>query len=336
MTEDTAGQFSLAGFVSDPDGDLALDSLRVVSGPSHGRLDPQGGGNFTYTPEQNYDREDHFTYQVCDAGGLCAEASVSIQISPVNDPPNAQNDTYTGKEDQVLSVSGPGVLGNDSDVDGPELFVSGATNPSKGYVEISRDGSFTYTPNKDANGRDFFEYKVGDGTGDAKVATVTINLEDVPEACITKRYAVTPNPIPFTPRHTHGDADFDGDGHGPMIWVNVNIQASGRSRLQAAIYMRAYEPEPDNTTAEGTKTIDNFIIIPDGFAIDQVITRLYNDHYYHYTDTDHSPDRLDGRGAIDYLEIVGDTSGDEAGSRTNVIVHFKPIEFILRQVGNCK
>ena len=44
-------------------------------------------------------------------------ATVSLTINPVNDAPVAVNDSYTTDEDTPLTVTAPGVLGNDTDVD---------------------------------------------------------------------------------------------------------------------------------------------------------------------------------------------------------------------------
>jgi len=43
---------------------------------------------------------------------------VSITITGVNDAPLAVNDSYTTPEDTTLNTAAPGVLANDSDVDG--------------------------------------------------------------------------------------------------------------------------------------------------------------------------------------------------------------------------
>ena len=52
------------------------------------------------------------------------------------------------------------------------------TPPVKGSVELCDDGSFTYTPNKDKKGRDYFGYKALDAEGNrSQEATVIIKIE---------------------------------------------------------------------------------------------------------------------------------------------------------------
>ena len=48
-------------------------------------------------------------------------ATVSITVTAVNDAPVAVTDGYSTNEDTLLTVNAPGVLGNDTDVDGNTL-----------------------------------------------------------------------------------------------------------------------------------------------------------------------------------------------------------------------
>ena len=48
-------------------------------------------------------------------------ATVTITVNAVNDAPVAVDDAYTTNEDTALIVAAPGVLGNDTDVDGDTL-----------------------------------------------------------------------------------------------------------------------------------------------------------------------------------------------------------------------
>jgi VCBS repeat-containing protein len=129
---------------SDVDGDTLTAVL--VSGPSHGTLTLNPNGSFTYTPEENFVGEDSFTYQAYDGVAYSNVATVTITVTPVNDAPVAQNDSYTANEDTPLVVPAPGVLGNDSDVDGDTLTAVLVSGPSHGTLTLNPNGSFTYTP----------------------------------------------------------------------------------------------------------------------------------------------------------------------------------------------
>ena len=82
----------------------------------------------------------------------------------MNDAPVAVNDSYTTDEDTPLTWPAPGVLGNDTDVDGDPLTAVLVTGPTHGTLTLNADGSFTYTPAANYNGTDSFTYRANDGT----------------------------------------------------------------------------------------------------------------------------------------------------------------------------
>src|SRR5207245_3875946 len=74
-------------------------------------------------------------------------ATATITVTPVNDAPVAANDdTYTTPEDTQLTVSAPGVLANDTDVDGDTLSAVLVTGPAHGTLTLNADGSLVYMP----------------------------------------------------------------------------------------------------------------------------------------------------------------------------------------------
>jgi len=106
----------------------------------------------------------------------------SVDIVVPNVAPTSANDSYTTAEDTPLSIAAPGVLGNDSDLDGDSLtamLVSGVTN---GSLTLNSDGSFTYTPNLNFIGSDSFTYKANDGQADSNAATVVITVTAMNDA----------------------------------------------------------------------------------------------------------------------------------------------------------
>ena len=96
-----------------------------------------------------------------------------------NQPPVVNDDAFSVKEDQTLTVDVPGVLLNDSDTEGDPLTVSLVTSPANGTLTLNPDGSFTYEPNRNFNGTDSFTYKASDGANDSNTATATITVEPV-------------------------------------------------------------------------------------------------------------------------------------------------------------
>jgi len=99
----------------------------------------------------------------------------------VNDPPVAANDAaYSTDENAVLNQATPGVLGNDTDIDGNLLTAILVSNVSHGTLVLKADGSFTYTPAAGFTGSDSFTCKANDGTADSNVVTVTIAVNQLP------------------------------------------------------------------------------------------------------------------------------------------------------------
>src|SRR5205814_1923686 len=116
------------------DSDADADTLNavLVSAPSHGTLILNGDGSFTYVPNPNYNGPDSFSYKANDGTADSAAATVNITVNSVNDAPLALDDTYTVNEDTTLSVSAPGVLANDSDVEADPLSAVLVSSPAHG------------------------------------------------------------------------------------------------------------------------------------------------------------------------------------------------------------
>ncbi|MCU0785444.1 MAG: Ig-like domain-containing protein, partial [Verrucomicrobia bacterium] len=121
------------------------------------------GTKIVFTPATNFSGLAVFTYTVSD-GVNASTGNVTVVVSPVNDAsPVAVNDTYTTPEDVPLTIAAPGVLSNDTDVDGDALTAALVSNVSNGSLSLNPDGSFTYTPSPDYFGSDSFAYRVSDG-----------------------------------------------------------------------------------------------------------------------------------------------------------------------------
>lgn len=180
--EETALNVPAAGVLSndsDPEGS-AITAL-LDTGPSNGLLTLNADGSFTYTPNPNFSGSDSFTYSARDTSGAqSTPTSVTINVTPVNDPPSATADSYTTAEDIPLNVPAAGVLSNDTDVDSGDsltaVLVSGTSN---GSLTLNADGSFSYTPNANFNGSDSFTYYARD-TSNATSSTVTVTITITP------------------------------------------------------------------------------------------------------------------------------------------------------------
>src|SRR5882724_8272968 len=184
--EDTTFQIAAASLLGN-DTDADHDPLTIASvGPAaHGTVTLNQDGSVSYAPGSNYNGPDSFAYTVSDGHGGTSSAQVSLTVTPVNDPPVANNDSYHVTQGNVLSVNAlTGVLANDTDVDGDKPTVTGVSSaPTHGQLSLNADGSFSYTPDKTYDGTDSFKYTISDGHGGTADARVSIVIDDsVPKA----------------------------------------------------------------------------------------------------------------------------------------------------------
>jgi VCBS repeat-containing protein len=215
---------------SDADGDL-LTAVLVVA-PSNGSLTLNADGSFSYTPNVNFNGTDSFTYQANDGTVNSNVATATITVIPVNDAPVATNDSFGTSENTTLTVAAPGVLGNDSDVDGDALTAVLVAGPSNGSLTLNSNGSFTYTPNANFNGTDTFTYRANDGTATSNIATVTITVSAVNDAPVAANdsYSVNEDTVltVAAPGVLGNDSDADGD---PLTAVLVSGPSNGSLTL---------------------------------------------------------------------------------------------------------
>lgn len=160
---------------SDPDGGSLTAVVNSAAG--NGTLTLTAEGAFTYAPNANFCGTDSFTYVANDGQADSNIAAVTITVNCVNDPPIAVDDAYTTASDTPLNVAAPGVLGNDTDVDGDPLTAHLVSDVSSGSLTPNEDGSFTYNPGTGFAGTDSFTYVANDGADDSNAATVTITVQ---------------------------------------------------------------------------------------------------------------------------------------------------------------
>ncbi len=94
----------------------------------------------------------------------------------------AVNDSYLALPDTPLSVSQPGVLGNDTEPNRKPLTASLVGAPAHGAVTLNSDGSFTYKAAAGYYGPDAFTYTVSNGTASSQPGTVSLRVHRRPSA----------------------------------------------------------------------------------------------------------------------------------------------------------
>jgi large repetitive protein len=113
LQEDQPLSADLSSSVLDAEG--GPFSFTTLMEPQHGELQWTSGGSFIYTPAADYYGSDSFTFQVCDAGGLCASASIQLSIFAVNDAPVLLDDDLIFFEDGTFTGD---ISANDFDPEG--------------------------------------------------------------------------------------------------------------------------------------------------------------------------------------------------------------------------
>jgi Bacterial Ig domain len=153
-------------------------ALALVSQPALGSASVSGG-TVNYSPRLNASGTDTFTYTLTTAGGTSNTALVTVNITPVNVAPVANNDAYNAIANSTASLN---VLGNDTDVNGTAnivapVEVSAITGPAGASATVNgRNIDFRAT----TQGNYSFTYRARDaGIGgsaprDSNLASVSV------------------------------------------------------------------------------------------------------------------------------------------------------------------
>ncbi|MEO0991425.1 MAG: Ig-like domain-containing protein, partial [Pseudomonadota bacterium] len=171
--EDAAGADAITGVFSQVSG----VTIAVVNAPANGTVQVGTDGTFVYLPDQDFFGTDTFTYSITSPSGQTSTGTVTIDVTPVNDQPVAQNEVVTLEEDgsALGQVSA-------SDVDGDALSYNIVEGSDTGTLALLPDGTYSYVPNADFAGRDSFVVEVSDGEGGSDTAVLTFIVTQVPDA----------------------------------------------------------------------------------------------------------------------------------------------------------
>jgi len=145
--------------------------------PTYGTLSGTAP-NLTYTPDEDYNGDDNFSFLVNDGTVDSEAATIDISVTPVNDSPVAVEDIANTKQNRMVTIN---VISNDTDVDGAidSSSITIILSPSNGSIAINGDGTVSYTPTSDFIGTDAFTYTVQDNNGAlSNEAMVTITVKE--------------------------------------------------------------------------------------------------------------------------------------------------------------
>ena len=158
-------------------------TFTVLGNPSNGILSGSTP-NLVYTPNAGYSGSDSFTYTTSDTLAISQAATVTINITAVNQPPIANNQSVSTNEDNDLLISLTG-----SDPESQPVTYTILTQPSHGTL-IGTAPLITYHPTANYFGSDSFTFKVSDNLTDSNVATVTITVNAVNDAPVANNLVI--------------------------------------------------------------------------------------------------------------------------------------------------
>ena len=279
---------------SDPDG----DDLDVVTATSpNGEVTINPDNTLTFVPADNFNGETSITYTVDDGNGGQATATVTVTVTPVNDDPDAVDDSDTTAFNTAITVD---LLDNDTDVDIPEgdvLTVTAASVPaSQGSLVDNGDGTVTFTP----------------ATGFTGDATISYTIEDTAGASDSAVHVITVDAglLDGTVEGTAGDdlidVDYLGDPEGDLIDNNDAIVGNAGSNDDI---VEAYGGNDIIYSGDGDDTVFG------GSGNDMVFSGVGNDTLY----GEDGNDKLEGSGGEDKL-YGGEGDDDLWGGANNDLI----------------
>lgn len=272
--------------VVDFDGDPLIYQLTVK--PGKGKLVLNANGTYTYTPTAaarhaasvpgapDAVTKDSFTVVVSDGRNGTVTQTITIAIDPANRVPTVT--TSIGAPNASTGAVKVTVKTADGDND---RRTYATTQPTKGTVQITGTGAFTYTPTAAAlaaarapgagydTKRDTFAATVDDGHGGVVPVTVNVRIG----AANAKPTAVTANISATQPRSgvvsgSVGALDADGDvlsytaGKTSKGTVTLNADGSFTYTPTAAARLAASKPRAGSATKSETITFT----VSDGFG----------------------------------------------------------------------
>ncbi len=256
----------------------ALTFSAGSTGPEHGSVVVNAGGSYTYTPAANFSGTDSFDITVSD-GNKSATGTVNVTVTPINDKPDAVNDTDTVDEDSTVVVP---VTANDTDADsayGDTLTVIAVTAPAHGTASIV-EGGVLYAPAGNYNGTDSFSYTIKDSDGEKDTATVTMTVNPKNDAPANGNISeATDEDIAATITLPDG-IDIDETTNPALedvLIIDVDDPAHGLASIAGDGKSIEYTPDSNwFTTAEETEVFNYTVRDAGGVEVEFTITMTVN------------------------------------------------------------
>jgi VCBS repeat-containing protein len=305
----------------------------IVIAPSHGTLGAVSSNTVTYTPATNYYGADSFTFKANDGLTDSVPATVSITVTPVNDPPVAQAQSVSTAEDTAKVITLVA-----TDVETNALTYAVVTPPSFGTLGAISSNTITYTPATNYNGSDSFTFRASDGVSTGNTATVSITVtpvNDPPVALAQSQSAIDGNAVAITLSAT--DAETNALTYN-LVSLPVNGHLLGTPPALTYVPVRGLNGSDsfsfnafDGTATGSTATVSISLVF-----IDSSSNGIPNSWKSAYGVTDANADP-DGDGASNYAEYMAGTDPTNKASvfavnvpqtgTSNVVIKWNSVQY---------
>ncbi|WP_404972822.1 tandem-95 repeat protein [Vibrio campbellii] len=342
IVEDTPTKLDVLGN-DNFEGDAPVVSVEAGHEPTNGTVVVNNDGTITYTPNQDYNGPDQFTYTVT-SGGVTETTTVTLNVTPVNDKPVVENtiaDQSLEEDFTPYTIDLNDAFSDVDNADGELTFsVSGNSNIQVSIV----DGIATITPTADWNGSEELTFTAEDPSGEtvsqvvdftvAAVADIVSDIADIVEDTPTKLDVL-------------GNDNFEGDA--PVVTVEAGHEPTNGTVVVNDDGTITYTPNQDyNGPDQFTYTVSSGGVTETTTVtlnVTPVNDKPLNEDFDHSAnelitnvifDTDDKP--LDEGVDSDHIsDLEDDLSGDELQIRitelpTSGTLHFKDEDGDLQEI----
>ncbi|WP_394239610.1 VCBS domain-containing protein, partial [Vibrio astriarenae] len=178
--------------VNQPQGQFGTLSIDQ-QGHWHYQLD-NSTGSATDKLSAGEHQSESFWITATDSAGATVPHKIVIDVQGSNDKPivSAWTQLPAGKEDQPVTIKASDLLTHATDVDSSDILQVTNLQATHGSLTDNKDGTYTFTPDKDFNGEIRLTYDVIDGHGGSVSTQAKFDLTAAPDNAQIS-YAATDN-----------------------------------------------------------------------------------------------------------------------------------------------